>query len=81
LIYSPAHTSDVLRKGNVVPVQCMGAYKVAEVELCSFLTVVLDVDDWPISQSLCVRWIEDWVSPKAGLDVKEEKDYLPLPGI
>jgi len=73
--------SNVSCKGKVVPVQCIEAYEVAEVELCSFLTLALDVDDWPISQSLYAHWIQDWVSPKAGLDVKEEKDYLPLPGI
>ena len=59
----------------------MRAYEVAEVELCSFLTLEIDVDDWPISQSLCAHWLEDWVSSKAGLDVKEEKVYLLLPGI
>jgi hypothetical protein len=53
---------------------CMGAYEVPEVELCSFLSLALDVDDWPILQSFCAHWIEDWVSPKAGLEVKEEKD-------
>jgi hypothetical protein len=55
LIYPPTHTSDVACKGKVVPVQDMEVYEVAEVELCSFLTLALDVDDWPISQSLCAH--------------------------
>jgi len=66
--------SDVSRKGKFVPVQSMGAYEVPELELCFFLWLALDVDDWLILQFFCVHWIEDWVSPKAGMEVKEEKD-------